>query len=75
MNDEQGTWGMWFGDFATAPAAKRHITRYYTGPKVPDRNNWIDSDVQQNGEGRWMIRLCEAPFTSSMQNFHREATA
>jgi len=66
MSETQGTWGAWFGDFATAAAAKRYLTMQFTGPKVPDRDDWIDSDVQQNGEGRWKVRLCQAPYTCTL---------
>lgn len=54
-----GTWGAWFGDFATAPAAKRYLTMQFTGPKVPDRDSFVAWEIREV-EGRWQVRLCEA---------------
>ena len=57
------TWGNWFGDFATASAAKRYLTINFIGPKVEDRDGWV-SDMRQAPDGTWEVRLGEKPFTS-----------
>lgn len=54
-------WGAWFASFATASAAKRHITMNYTGPKVPDRDSWVASEIRLGDDGRWQIRLAQHP--------------
>ena len=60
-------WSDWFGGYATKAAAKRAITMIFTGPNVSDRANWIDSEVREGADGRWQIRVQEAPFVSTMR--------
>jgi hypothetical protein len=60
-------WSDWFGDYATKGSAKRAITMIFTGPKVSDRDNWIDSEVRQTPEGKWQVRVLEAEFVSTMR--------
>ena len=51
-------WGSWFGSFATAGAAKGYLTRTWTGPTVPDGQQWV-GEVRQGAGGRWEVRLGE----------------
>ena len=71
MRDEnvgnKDNWSAWFGDFATRAAAKRHLTMVWTGPKVKDHAHWIDSEVRENADGRWQVRILEADFVESMK--------
>ena len=53
-------WGGWFGDFATAAAAKRYLTMQFTGPKVPDRDSFPASAIREV-DGRWQARVAYAP--------------
>jgi hypothetical protein len=59
-----GTWGAWFGDFATSAAAKRYLTMNFTGPKVPDRESWTGAETRYTAEGRWQVRVCESATTN-----------
>lgn len=65
-----GTWGEWFGNFATAAAAKRYLTMQWTGPKVSDRASYPASEIREV-EGRWQVRVAYLPPTSF--NFSEEA--
>lgn len=56
----QNQWTAWFDDFATAAAARRHLTTHWVGPKVQSRTDWSDSQIRCNSDGRWQIRLREA---------------
>lgn len=51
-----GKWGAWFGDYATAAAAKRYLTMNFTGPKVSDHAEFPAWEIRQV-DGRWQVRL------------------
>lgn len=58
--DVVGTWSQWFGDYATAAAAKRYLTMEFTGPNVTDRACWPASEIREV-DGRWQVRVAYAP--------------
>lgn len=71
MNDhsEAATWTAWFGDFATEGAAKRFLTMNFVGPKVPSRDEYLDSEVRAHN-GTFQVRLLERPFVSLLDQLN-----
>lgn len=58
-----GSWGDWFGNFATIGAAKRYLTMQWIGPKVGDRDSYPATEIRQV-DGRWQVRIFYSTPTS-----------
>lgn len=57
----EATWTAWFGDFKGSAAAKRYLTTHFVGPKVKSRDQWMDTEIREWVQGRYQVRLLEAP--------------